>query len=196
MSFNINNVSKKAVIYFSLFGFILSLISGLTSGTTFGTVIFRSIVSGLVVGVVIAICNVAIIVYLPELLDQDVEPEQEDGSEGTVDIVMPEEGYTVQQSAGSEDSTEVLEPVNEINEETPAGTEFKEVDMSNLKNLSSQGVVDADFVSASEQSDNDELPDSGEMTFTPAASDDGESIAGEHSVEEMAKAVKTVLKKD
>ncbi len=193
MSFNINNVNKKTVIYFSLFGFILSLITGLISGNDFINLIIRSLISGVAIGVVIFICNLVIMIYLPELLDasehnEDTVDSGED-SDGQVNIVMPEEGYTVQNSdqlINSETGGSDFDSVEDVNVTTAPRSEFKEVDMSNLENLSSLGV--ADIKQEQEVSESD--------TGVSSSASDGESIAGEHSVEDMAKAVKTVLKKD
>lgn len=191
MSFNINNVNKKIVIIFSLLGFILSFISALVSGITFFNVLFRSIVSGIAVGIIITICNLVIMVFLPELLEPYSEStDNSDDSEGQVDIVMPEEGYTVQrddQYDGSEMDYTEAQAQEVANGASASGSEFKEVDMSNLKDLSSS----ADY--PVEEADDDYQVGDGLSPMTSANSD---SIAGEHSVEEMAKAVKTVLKKD
>ncbi len=190
MSFNIQNINKKIVLFFSLFGFVLGFLSGLFSGNSFINLLLRSILSGVLIGVVIVISNFAIMTFLPELLEADVSDDDHDAdSDGQVNIVMPEEGYTVQ--------TDDRYDGSEINGATTSGskpqgeasveTSFKEIDMDNLKNMSSSGNTEDEQIVQS--SDDGQSSYSSHSSATPAE-------IGEHSVEEMAKAVKTVLKKD
>ncbi len=179
MSFNIKNINKKIVFSFSLIGFFLSFISGLFSGNSFINLIFGSILSGVIIGIIIIIANLIIMVFLPELLESNDSDGEGDDSEGQVNIVMPEEGYTVQKGdnvneADDSDSTDSSATV-------ASDSGFKEVSLDDLKSLSF-----SDANNATEQDyNNDEY-----------TSNKKDVSVGDNSIEDMAKAVKTVLKKD
>lgn len=185
MNFNLNSINKKIVLYLFLIGFILSFVSGLVTGNNFADVFVRSLVSGLVIGVIIIIVNIVIVIYLPELL----EPEghfDNDGREGDshVNIVMPEEKYEVH----TEDIDSSVD--SGVGMESNFGntdSSFREVDLDDLKSLSSSS--DNNFNEVENFADNS-------SSFISTSSGAGEPDFGKHSVEDMTKAVKTVLKKD
>ncbi len=187
MNLNLNNVNKKIVLFFSLLGFFLSFISGLVSGSSFINLFFRSIMSGLVIGLLITIINIVIMIYLPELIedgnDDDIDLSDSDGH---VNIVMPEEKYNVQTGELNEDTAD---DENSESVENSSDSSFKEVDLDNLKNLSS--------ASDSINSDSFDNSDSNSDDIPPISSSvEGATDTGKHSIEDMTKAVKTVLKKD
>lgn len=187
MNLNLNNINKKIVLFFSLLGFILSFISGLITGSSFINLFFHSIISGLVIGLIIAISNIVIMIYLPELLENGEDDDIDiSDSDGHVNIVMPEEKYNVQTGDINEASED---DVNTESTGSASDSSFKEVDLDNLKNLSSasESIDSGNFNSFDSNSD-DKPPISSSI--------DGATDVGKHSIEDMTKAVKTVLKKD
>lgn len=183
MSFNLNSINKKIVLYLTLIGFILSFISGLISGNSFGELFIRSFISGVVIGIVIIIVNIVIVIYLPELLEtEETEDVDDEDGDSRIDIVMPEEKYQVQagDSNGSDDDL-----TDSATEQT--NSSFKEVDLDNLKSLSSSN--DNYTNNVENYSDDSE-------SFSQTSSANDSSEFGNHSAEELAKAVKTVLKKE
>ncbi|QEN06033.1 hypothetical protein EW093_15485 [Thiospirochaeta perfilievii] len=186
MDLNINNVNKKIVIFFSVFSFILSFISGIFAGSSFINLIFSSIISGVVIGLLIVALNFVVIIFLPELLEDSdqIDSDTLDGN-NRVDIVMPEESYKVQ-SRNEDDDTLDAQVGEDTGDTLDSG--FKEVSLGNLESLSSSDSLTSDDSQIKEDfSESD--------SFTPSGSS-GSTGVESHSVEEMAKAVKTVLKKD
>lgn len=188
MRLNLNNINKKAVIFFSLLGFVLSLLSGIITGHSIINLFFRSIVSGLLMGILISAVNLVIMMYLPELLEPEGQ-EDVDDDDSRVDIVMPQEEYRVQ--SGDEGDDIEQEVTDDGSETSPNDSAFKEVDLDNLKSLSSS---DSDNTRESEA-----YEDSGDYSenapSAPSSKVDTSDFGG-NSTEDMAKAVKTVLKRD
>ncbi len=180
---NLKNINKKIVAYLSLFGFILSFISGIISGNNFINIFIRSIFSGMIIGLLIVLINIVIMIYLPELLENSAEEELDDlDSDGQVDIVMPEESYQVQVD------DETMEDENS-NGDSSSVSGFNEVGFNNLKSLSTSDVSGDSGNSGSGGFDDEE-------NFSLESSSKASEELGKHSIDEMARAVKTVLKKD
>ncbi len=189
MNLNLNNVNKKVVLFLSVVGAILSFIAGLLSRTPFINLFFKSILSGIIIGIITFGANIVIILFLPELLEDKQESDDDDEADSTnIDIVMPDEGYTVQ-TVDSDQGVENTESnQGESESSTPSEQNFKGIGLDNLQNLS-----DSTFESNEGINNNsDEIQSSSPASSSVANGSD----FGDHSVEEMAKAVKTVLKKD
>ena len=184
MNFNVDNVNKKIVLVFSFIGFILSLLAGIFSGNNFINILFHSILSSIIIGGIVFGANIVVMVYLPELLTNDNDSEDgEEDSAGQVDIVMPEEGYTVQ----SEDENFTNATGSSVS--TNSSEDISEVGLDNLQSMSNSGMPEEAYINDSVSSGDDEGYSSNSVTH-------GDVPMGEHSVEDMAKAVKTVLKRD
>lgn len=186
MDFNLNVINRKVTLYFTIAGFILSFISGLVAGNTFVNVFFRSIISGVVIGLVIIIANLLIAMFLPDLLEDMEESDDEDGH---IDIVMPEEQYSVQ--SGETDNNDIDSSTEESSGTSRIESGFTEVGIENLQNLGHSSDIPEpngsdDIINASSDS----------LGYSPSHITGGDPDIGNHSVEEMAKAVKSVLKKD
>ena len=186
MNFDINKVNKKIVIFFAITSFFLSFVSGLIANNSFINLFFSSLISALLISILIVIIHFVIANYLPELLETDESDESEDSNfdDGSVNIVMPEEQYTVQGDVSDlNDDSSFSKPSDETD-----NSGFKEVDLDNLKSLSSTDVSNMSY--------NDNTEDSSTDIPSYSIGSKGDTEIGKHSVEEMTKAVKTVLKKD
>ncbi|MGL1894680.1 MAG: hypothetical protein OCD02_23880 [Spirochaetaceae bacterium] len=190
MNFNLNNVNKKIVIFFSLVGFFLSFITGIISGYNFINLFLRSAFSGIIIGIIIIIANFVIMNFLPELVagNESEDFDSSTANEGHVDIVMPEEGYTVQSDEQGDSDQEPTEIGADGEVVAKVDTGFKEVDLDNLKSLSSSGF------NSSETSEEDDYASDKSTSLYSSMS--GDNAIENNSVEDMARAVKTVLKKD
>lgn len=189
MSLDIKKINTKVVLIFSGLGFLLGFISGLIAGKDFLSLLISSIVSGIVIGVIIFISNLLIMSYLPELLEDEEDEDIDTGSDSQVDIVMPEEGYTVQRE-DNYDGSEISGDVNQgesVSNGSDSADGFKEVSMDNLSSI-------GDSADKFSQIAEDQDSESGEYQAPPSLK--GDTNFGKHSTEDMAKAVKTVLKKD
>lgn len=187
MNFNVNNVNKKIVLIFSLIGFVLSFFTGIFSGNNFVNLFFHSILSGVVMGGIVFGANLVVMVYLPELLANDSDYDDGgDDSPGQVNIVMPEEGYTVQSESG-DDSTDGADFSVSTNSSSGVNEDVREVGLDNLQSMSNTGILEEAYA-------DDSTSDGGD--FTSSSVSNKNVPMEEHSVDDMAKAVKTVLKRD
>lgn len=205
--------------------FFLALITGLFSGAGFGLVFLRSFLTGILFGGLAFVLRWIIDRYLPGLLntetkqsekrpgtvsedsDEEFSDEEELGipeldGENNVDIVLEEENPHISRAESPEEFVEEMENVSESDEEEPedsgeivipaeAVSEAEDVgdDLPNLDQFSSSfSGVENEFM----ESEKDFISGDGK-----AAKQDNVDIMGsEHSTEELAKAVKTLLVKE
>jgi hypothetical protein len=96
----------KLLVGFSLFGALISLISGIAGGNPVGTVILRMVLSGVVFGGLGMAVQMILRRYLPDLLQAPAPPARRDG--GNVDIIIDED-LSSSATAGAEEDLEVEE---------------------------------------------------------------------------------------
>ncbi len=205
--------------------FILALITGLFSGAGFGLILLRSFLTGILFGGLAFVLRWVMDRYLPGLLnsetkqsekkpgpvsedsDEEFSDEEELGipefnGENNVDIVLEEENPHISRAESPEEFVEEMENVSELNEEEledsgenaiPAAV-VSEVedpgdDLPNLDQFSSSfSGVENEFM----ESEKDFIGGDGK-----AANQNNVDIMGsEHSTDELAKAVKTLLAKE
>lgn len=200
-------VNWKVVLWCGVGGFALSLLVGIIGGVTFGALVLRAFLWGVVFGALGGACYYVISRFLPELIGGAAQPAPADTGEN-VDIVLPDENPHASQDEPSEfaeeldsesrDSADSDEMVEEV-EEAPPGEQSR-------ARRSSAAENDGFFSEVNDRGGvADELPEFGSEadTFGSAPSmprprkDKGAAndVLGADP-EEVARAIRTVLKKD
>ncbi len=217
---------KKWLAVTGAIAFILSFSIGLLSGVTFFVVLFRAVVSGAGFSGLVYLISLVVKKYLPELLTvtkggkeaSKVNPEGEN-----IDILLDDEGYPVDASSGEENRESAGE---EAEEGEASEAEFEEEFIEEVPEAESSDTAVPPDTDSGEytdihdvEEDIDELPDldvfEGSFGSSLNGADGGEEaenfpgpqrskggadaidiLGGEHDTGSMAKAVRTILKKD
>lgn len=217
---------KKLFAVTGAIAFILSFSIGLLSGVTFLVVLFRAVVSAAGFSGLVYAISIVVKKYLPELLtvtEGEKEARTVNAEGENIDILLDEEGYAVDGSSGGQ-NRESAGKKAEKGEASEA--EFEEEFIEEVPEAeSSDAAVPADIDSGEYtdihdvEEDIDELPDldvfEGSFGSSLNGADGGEEVedfsgpkrskggadaidilGGEQDTGSMAKAVRTILKKD
>jgi hypothetical protein len=215
MSFDVN---WRFIAGVAGFGLAISLITGVFAGVAIGALLVRALIAGVAFGVLGAVAFLIIERYVPELLQVaggSEADEADDEAEGQgVDIELPEEnphiGRGPDESFEGADQEDFIEEVEELSAEPDDAEEVEEAepvdslaDSDTPSTASTQNesepsgiaetLPDLESLSSSFGSPSGTDQDEGE----PPKSDKTVTVEGQqHDPEELAKAVKTFLKKN
>lgn len=219
-------IKWKIVVGGAGFGLVLSLVTGTISGVPFGILIFRAILWGVLFGCIAGALSYLISRYLPELLAIAPAGSKTDRDSGrNVDIVLPDEnphvGEAEEEAEGEYERDELDEQGTTL---TRGATEADEgVSTSLVEEVEELGAEEEESGRGSPRRENqggeaesaEELPEleGGDGMFSQRQGavsngdfDDISTISGgrpglqvqgvEADPEDVAKAIRTVLKRD
>ncbi len=196
-------INWKVVLWSGVGGFLLSFLIGIIGGVLLGALVLRALLWGLLFALLGAVLHYVISRFLPEMLGKS--DARQDGS-GSIDIVLPEEMPRVapeevvdelqsEESEGAAEEVEMIPMAEEVEESEARADELPEEGSF----FSSIRDEEADLPEELPDFEGEILPEPPRQGSSPAFGSkrvSSRAPADSNDPAEIARAIRTVLKKD